>query len=151
MLDNNLSVKQEQAISLMMVGKNDTEIGNALGVSRECVWRWRNENPDFIEAARKRQELMAARQMEELNDMLTEALMVVKENLRSGDGKTRMHVALQLLKMSGLQGFAKTPHVKERSEEEIITAFLEELIPEANKEIRMRYSQPDTVEDIGER
>ena len=112
MLDNNLSVKQEQAISLMMVGKNDTEIGKALGVSRESVWRWRNENLDFIEAARKRQELLAARQMEELNDMLTEALMVVKENLRSGDGKIQMRVALQLLKMSGLQGFAKTTQKK---------------------------------------
>jgi len=148
MLDNNLSVKQEQAISLMMVGKNDTEIGKALGVSRESVWRWRNENPDFIEATRSRQELLAARQMEELNDMLTEALMVVKENLRNGDGKTQMRVALQLLKMSGLQGFAKTPRVKERSEEEIITAFLDEVIRDANEEIRMRYSQPGTDEDM---
>ena len=78
----------------MMMSKNDTEIGKALGVSRESVWRWRNENPDFIEATRSRQEILAARHTEELNELLTSVLMVVKENLISGDAKTKTQVAL---------------------------------------------------------
>ena len=140
MLENNLSMKQEQAISLMIMGKNDTEIGKELGISRESVWRWRNENPDFMEAARKRREMAAARHAEELNDLLTEALMVIKESMRNGDTQTKIRIALQLLKMSGLQGYGKTAEKAEMSEKEAMIAALEILLPEVNEEIRMKYA-----------
>jgi hypothetical protein len=139
MFENNLSMKQEQAISLMMMGQNDTEIGKAVGVSRECVWRWRNENADFMEAARKRRESLVARHLEELNELLGEALMVIKERLRSGDPPTKLRVALQLLKMSRLQGYAKITQNEEMGEKEAMIATLENVLPEVNKEIRMKY------------
>lgn len=140
MSENNLNMKQEQAISLMMMGKSDTEIGEAVGVSRESVWRWRNENADFMEAARKRRENLVARHTEELHDLLGEALKVVKESLRSGDARTKLRVALQLLKMSGLQGYAKITQNEEMSEKEMMIAALENVLPQVNKEIRMKYS-----------
>jgi hypothetical protein len=140
MFENHLSMKQEQAISLMMMGKSDTEIGEAVGVSRECVWRWRNENTDFMEAARKRRENLVARHTEELNDLLAEALMVVKDSMRNGDAPTKLRVALQLLKMSGLQGYAKITHNDEMSEKDAMIAALENVLPEVNDEIRMKYS-----------
>jgi hypothetical protein len=111
-----------------------------VGVSRECVWRWRNENADFMEAARKRRESLVARHLEELNELLGEALMVIKERLRSGDPPTKLRVALQLLKMSGLQGYAKVAQHEEMSEKEAMIAALENVLPEVNEEIRMKYS-----------
>jgi ACT domain-containing protein len=140
MFENNLSMKQEQAISLMTMGKSDTEIGKAVGVSRECVWRWRNENADFVEAARKRREILIARHTEDLNDLLGEALTVVKESLRNGDPQTKLRVALQLLKMSGLQGYAKVTQNEEMSEKEAMIAALENVLPEVNEKIRLKYS-----------
>ena len=140
MFENNLSMKQEQAISLMMAGKSDTEIGKEVEVSRECVWRWRNENAEFMEAARKRRENLVARHTEELHNLLGEALKVVKESLRSGDAPTKLRVALQLLKMSGLQGYAKITQNDELSEKDAMIAALENVLPEVNDEIRMKYS-----------
>jgi transposase len=139
MFENNLSMKQEQAISLMIMGKNDTEIGKEVGVSRESVWRWRNENADFMEAARKRREELVARHTEELQELLSEALIVVKESLRDGDAPTKLRVALQLLKMSRLQGYAKITQNEEMGEKEAMIATLENVLPEVNKEIRMKY------------
>ena len=133
-------MKQERAISLMMMGKCDTEIGKEVGVSRESVWSWRNENSDFMEAARKRRENLVARHTEELNDLLAEALMVVKESLRNGEPQTKLRVALQLLKMSGLQGYAKITQNEEMSEREAMIATLENVLPDVNEEIRMKYS-----------
>lgn len=138
--ENSLSLKQEKAISLMILGKNDTEIGKAVGVSRESVWRWRNENPVFMEAARKRREKLIARHTEELQDLLGEALKVVKESLKSGDAQTKLRVALQLLKMSGLKGYAKEDEKPEMSEKEMMIEALENVLPEVNKEIRKKYS-----------
>jgi len=43
--------------------------------------------------------------MEALNELLAEAIEVVKDALRNGDSKTKVRVALQLMKMSGLQGY----------------------------------------------
>ena len=140
MSENNLSMKQEQAISLMMIGKSDTEIGEAVGVSRECVWRWRNENGDFMEAARKRREILIARHTEELHALLGDALKAVKESLRNGDAATKLRVALQLLKMSGLQGYAKITQHDEMNEKDAMIAVLENVLPRVNEEIRLKYS-----------
>ncbi len=140
MFENNLSMKQERAISLMILGKNDTEIGEEVGVSRESVWRWRNENADFMEAARMRREELISRHTEELQALLGEALEVVRESLKSGDARTKLRVALQLLKMSGLQGYAKETQKPEMREKELMITTLENVLPEVNKEIRMKYS-----------
>ena len=140
MFENNLSMKQERAISLMILGKNDTEIGEEVGVSRESVWRWRNENTDFMEAARMRRETLISKHTEELQTLLGEALKVVRESLKSGDARTKLRVALQLLKMSGLQGYAKEAQKAETREKEMMIATLENVLPAVNKEIRMKYS-----------
>ena len=93
-----------------------------------------------MEAARKRRENLVARHTEELHNLLGEALKVVKESLRSGDAPTKLRVALQLLKMSGLQGYAKITQNDELSEKDAMIAALENVLPEVNDEIRMKYS-----------
>jgi len=140
MFENNLSMKQERAISLMILGKNDTEIGEEVGVSRESVWRWRNENTDFMEAARMRRETLISKHTEELQTLLGEALKVVRESLKSGDARTKLRVALQLLKMSGLQGYAKEAQKPETREKEMMIATLENVLPAVNEELRLKYS-----------
>ena len=39
-------LKQRQAIPLFLLGKTDTEVAEAIGVSRQTIWKWRHEE-DF--------------------------------------------------------------------------------------------------------
>ena len=42
-----LSVEQLNAIDILVLGKTDQETATTVGVARETVNRWRNENPYF--------------------------------------------------------------------------------------------------------
>ena len=56
-----LSIEQHNAIDLLIYGKPDREVAEMVGVSRETVTRWRNENPYFIAGLnQKREELWRA-------------------------------------------------------------------------------------------
>jgi hypothetical protein len=43
-----LSLEQENAIDLLILGKPDREIVEAVGVTRETAWYWRHEHPVFL-------------------------------------------------------------------------------------------------------
>jgi len=43
-----LSIKQQNAIDLLIQGKSDRKTAEAIGVSRQTVTNWRNNNPVFI-------------------------------------------------------------------------------------------------------
>ena len=53
-----LTAKQQQAISLFLSCKNDTEVAEELGVARQTMNTWKNKNLDFAaELDRQQQEL----------------------------------------------------------------------------------------------
>jgi len=55
-----LTQEQENALGLLLTGLCDREVAEQVGVARETVTRWRNENPYFeAELNRRRQELWA--------------------------------------------------------------------------------------------
>ena len=80
-----LSEKQEQALELAMSGKTDVEIARRVGVSRQWVNTWRNQDRIFMDALAERREELRARYMDRICLLMDRAMYV--------------------LKLSGLQGF----------------------------------------------
>ena len=43
-----LSVEQERALELIILGQNDREVAESLSIARQTVHKWRNYNPLFV-------------------------------------------------------------------------------------------------------
>ncbi len=93
-----LTEEQIQAIPLIIEGKPDAEVGEAIGKTRETVNRWRNHDPDF------KRELEAARnsyleaQIAAVSARAQKAISVLDKLLDSDDEKIRLQAASLLLK-----------------------------------------------------
>ena len=55
---SNLSVEQLNAIDILVNGKTDQETALAVGVVRETVNRWRNDNPYLAAELNKQRKLI---------------------------------------------------------------------------------------------
>ena len=67
---------------------------------------------------------------------MEDALAILADGMRSGDEKTRLKTAMFLMKLSGLQGFAKP--TKPMSEEENFVLALSEALGVAAEELGFR-------------
>lgn len=93
-----LSIEQLNAIDLLVMGKTDREVAEAVGVSRQTVTSWRLYNPHFqAELNRRRKEIWGAA-VDRFRSLLLKSLDTVERALDEGDAKT----AVELLKMAGM-------------------------------------------------
>lgn len=93
-----LSIEQLNAIDLLVMGKCDREVAEAVGVSRQTVTSWRLYNPHFqAELNRRRKEIWGAA-VDRFRSLLLKSLDTVERALDEGDAKT----AVELLKMAGM-------------------------------------------------
>ena len=125
-----ISPKQEIAIDLILGGMADGKIAERVGVSRQCINRWRNQEADFMQALRLRRVLIREKHMDLLSEMMETAIGVVRKALESGDEPTRLKTAMYVLRISGLQGHAKPakiPTKEEMEREGFMSAFIEAL------------------------
>jgi hypothetical protein len=100
-----LSAEQRSAIELLLQGKSDREVAEAIGVARETAWQWRNVHPIFIaELNRRRKELWLDAQ-ERLRALVGKAIEVLEKVVESGDVKT----SVEVLKVAKLYGQASPP------------------------------------------
>lgn len=89
-------LKKREAISLMLTGKSDTEVAEAIGVSRQTIWKWkRNEdfNHDIVEAG----ELILAEHTSAVAKLVDEAVVTMSELLKSDDESMKFRVAMTVL------------------------------------------------------
>ena len=105
--NNGLSDKQEMALELVMSGMTDGEVAKRVGVSRQWVNRWRNRDGDFMEALETRRQMMREHHMNRLSQLMDQAIAILGEALEAGDEGTKLKTAMYVLKISGLQGYAK--------------------------------------------
>jgi DNA-binding XRE family transcriptional regulator len=95
-----LSIDQQNAVDLLVVGKTDQATAEAVGVSRQTVNGWRNGNPWFqAEVNRRRQELWGVA-VDQLRALLPRAVAVLAEELETGEARAR--VAVDILRLAGL-------------------------------------------------
>jgi hypothetical protein len=95
-----LSIDQQNAVDLLIVGKTDQATAEAVGVTRQTVNVWRNGNPWFqAELNRRRQELWGVT-VDQLRALLPRAVAVLAEELETGEARAR--VAVDILRLAGL-------------------------------------------------
>ncbi len=93
-----LSIEQLNAIDLLVMGRTDREVAEAVGVSRQTVTSWRLYNPHFqAELNRRRKEIWGAA-VDKFRSLLLDALETVEKAIKQGDAKT----ALEVLRMAGM-------------------------------------------------
>jgi transposase len=100
-----LTIEQQNAIDLLLQGKSDREVAEAVGVSRQTVTEWRNRNAPFVaELNRRRQEVWGS-QTERLRQLVAQAVSVLEEDLQQNqDRRLRQAAAVHVLRAVGLYG-----------------------------------------------
>jgi hypothetical protein len=99
----NLSAQQQAAADLLAVGKNVTTVAEQLGVARQTVSEWFNQNPAFEAAFNQRRQELWNNASNRLRALLPNALDVLEQALKSGS----IRAAVEVLKAAGLHGLEK--------------------------------------------
>ena len=140
-----LSIEQENAIDLLLQGKSDRATAEAVGVSRQTVWEWRNHDPLFIaELNRQRYELWSEAK-ERMKSLANRALDVVELQLGSGDPKAALAAARYVLQGTQLLGETKLNIGGPTTPEGVI---LERLRVEARKELAPKVNKRNPMFDL---
>lgn len=89
-------LKKREAVSLMLTGKTDAEVADAIGVTRQTIWKWKREedfNHDVVEAG----ESLLAEHTSAVAKLVDEAIGVMSELLKSEDESMKFKVAMTVL------------------------------------------------------
>jgi hypothetical protein len=87
---------QLRAIELLCAGVPETQVREEVHVSRTKMWRWRTQDPAFMEAYEAQRSAIASHRKERLFALHDLAVDVIEENLQEGDPD----LALAVLRMS---------------------------------------------------
>lgn len=106
---NDLTIEQENAIDLLVMGKTDQEAAEAVGVSRQTVNEWRNQNAFFLARLNQRRAELWEADISRLRSLVSEAIDVLAADLRSDDIKAKRAAAVHLLRAVGIYGANAKP------------------------------------------
>ena len=95
-----ISIEQQNAIELILLGKSDQEVADTVGVHRVTVTRWRNYDPYFQAELNRQRKDLSAETRDRLRALVPKALERIEREV--ADGPMGVQVALQILKLSGL-------------------------------------------------
>lgn len=84
-LRQDLSPNQQTALALVLAGRCDREVAEEAGVSRQTIWRWRNEDVSFIAALNQERAAAWETTTDRLRTLNTKALDVVEQALDGSD------------------------------------------------------------------
>lgn len=98
-----LSIEQMNAIDLLVLGTSDKEVAEAVGVHRSTVWEWRTQNPLFIAELNRRRNEVWRRGADKLRALIPKALAALEEELSNPDNKDRGKIALEILRLAGIE------------------------------------------------
>ncbi len=80
-----LSLKQHNAIELLLLGKTDLEVAELIGVDSHTVLRWRNQEPEFTRAMNELRAAVWEDSVTRLSNLLAKSLYVVEAAITKGD------------------------------------------------------------------
>jgi DNA-binding CsgD family transcriptional regulator len=101
-----LTPEQLNAIDLLILGKTDKEVSEAIGVRRETVTRW-HKNAFFIAELNARREALWTESKLRLKALVYDAVDVLTNGLKSSDEKIKITAAVHILKTVGVYGEVK--------------------------------------------
>ncbi len=96
-----LSIDQHNAIDMLILGSNDRETAEAVGVQRSTVTKWRLYNPEFkTELNRRRHEVWGSN-LDKMRSLLGHSLAAVMDTLTDPTRADRWKVAMEVIKSVG--------------------------------------------------
>ena len=98
---DDLTDRQRNAIELLIAGKSDTAVGEAIGVSRRTVYAWRQSEPFQEELERRRHETLDAA-ADRLRALVHPAIDVLEEEVRDPHDRARMRAVGVILRVANL-------------------------------------------------
>jgi hypothetical protein len=137
LFQNELTPQQEIAVEMMMDGKTDLEISKKLKMRRQTINEWRNHNMDFIFELQLRRSQVWEKQRDKMSHAVDKAFDILIKNLDNKDEKIRLAVAMQLVRMTGVQENLKnkTPMDAKTIEDNKYKAALHQALEEVTKEM----------------
>ncbi len=139
-----LTPEQLNAIDLLILGKTDREVAEAVGVRRETVTKW-HKNPFFSAELSVRREKLWVDAKLRLKSLVHEAVDVLTRGLSSTDEKVAITSAVHVLKTVGLYGEVKQDFGPDMPEETIWRQAVE------RKQHIYLALRPDAFSDWSER
>ncbi len=150
-----LSQEQMNATEHLLQGKSDRAVAEAVGVSRQTVWEWRNHDPLFIAELNRQRSEMWYEARERLKSLTNRALDVVELQLGSGDPKASLAAAKYVLQGTRLLGDTDLPKGGPTTPEAVIMEKLRseargELLEEDKKKPRSLWPEFDPLREFNE-
>jgi hypothetical protein len=104
MLPETLSPAQGQALTALLAGRTMTSAAQAAGVNRTTVWRWLNEDPDFIAFYNSARVEMADSAMQSLRLLSANAVVTFRRLLsrRTVPDAVKLAAAATVLKLASI-------------------------------------------------
>jgi hypothetical protein len=127
-----LSIEQQNAIDHLLQGKSDRVTSEAVGVSRQTVWEWRNLDPLFIAELNRQRSEMWNEARGRMRSLANRALDVLEMQLGSDDSKASLAAAKYVLQGTQLLG---ETNLNIGGPTTPVGVILEELKREARKEL----------------
>ncbi len=130
-----LSQEQMNAIDYLLKGQSDRAVAEAVDVSRQTVWEWRNNDPLFIAELNRQRIDLWSEARERLKSLANRALDVLEQQLDSSDPKAALAAAKYVLQGTQLLGDTDLPLKGPTTPERVI---LEKLKREAWAEVEAK-------------
>lgn len=137
-----LAQEQMNAIEHLLQGQSDRAVAEAVGVSRQTVWDWRNNDPLFIAELNRQRVEMWKEVRERLRSLANRALDVVALQLGGEDPKTALAAAKYVLQGTRLLGDTDLQMGGPTKAEDVIMG---ELTREARAELTAKAGPRDRV------
>jgi len=97
-----LSVKQLNAIDLLVTGVSDREVAEKVGVTRQTVTNWRLHHPEFQAGMNRRRKEIWGSSGDRMRSLLPKALDRIEKTLADDSNPNAWRAALELLRAAGL-------------------------------------------------
>src|SRR5687767_10473188 len=93
-----LTPAQLAAVDLVVTGKPDAEVAEAVGVTRQTIWGWRHYHPEFRATLNTRRSEVFGQAADRLRALLSKALDVLEKELTAKPSdEWPLKVALKVL------------------------------------------------------
>ena len=102
--DKKLTGPQQKAINLFLAGMNDTEVADSLGVARQTVNKWKNQNLRFGAELDRQQQQLNQENHRQLSGLVSRSVQVLRQSLESENERVRQSTAIHVLKATGFYG-----------------------------------------------
>lgn len=99
-----LSVEQLNAIELLITGSPDQAVADQVGVSRQTITAWRNDDFEFAAQLESKRQALWASHEDGLRSLITRAIEILRDGMQSQDERIRIVSAVHVLRGVGLYG-----------------------------------------------